>query len=371
MKITRLRIYRVSLAAWPAETRYTTGLARDVPIETNVLRLDTDAGLTGWGESCTAPPYYYPTLSAGTREAIRHAEPLLLGADPREHSAILYRLQHYMRGQKPARSAIDMALWDLVGKAAGLPLVELWGGRVAGSLPVLAMICVADPDTMLASIDSYREQGYRLFQCKIAQGTAQDDVARIRAIMQHMRPDERCWFDVNRAWSVGEALRVMSRVRDLNPLIEQPCETYHECKIVSQRSGLGLMLDESLDGYEAMLQAHADGIMDVATLKFNATGGITQHRFLADLGLKLRLPMRIEDFYGSGLTLAAVTHIAQNLPAEATWGLYDYHLPQAPVVSNPFAVENGCVAVPADCAPGLGAEVDEGVIGQALFDKSL
>lgn len=368
MKITGLKVYRVSLAAWPAETRYTVGLAREVPIETNVLRLDTDAGFVGWGESCTAPPYYYPTLSAGTREAIRHAEPLLLGADPRNVSRIMYDLESYMRGQKPAKAAIDMALWDLAGKAAGLPLVELWGGRVAERMPVLAMICVGDPDSMLASIEDYRRQGYRLFQCKIAQGGADEDVARIRAILQDMRPGESCWFDANRAWRVDQALQVMSRVRDLNPLIEQPCETYHECRIVSQRSGLGLMLDESLDGYEAMLQAYRDGVMDVATLKFNATGGITQHRFLAELGVKLGVPMRIEDFYGSGLTLAAVTHIAQNLPAEATFGLYDYHLPEAPVVSNPFPVEEGYVALPPSCAPGLGVEVDEAVLGEAVIE---
>lgn len=368
MKIKGIRVYRVSLAAWPAETRYTVGLAADVPIETNVLRLDTDRGLVGWGESCTAPPYYYPTLSAATREAIRHAEPILIGADPRCVSAIWHRLGHYLRGHRPAKAAIDMALWDLAGKAAGLPLVDLWGGRVAERLPVLAMVCVAEPEVMLASIADYRDQGYCLFQCKVAQGDAESDVARIRAIVGDMRPGERCWFDANRAWSVAEAVDVMTRVRDLAPLIEQPCETYHECKIVAQRTGLGLMLDESLDGYEAMMQAYRDGIMDVATLKFNATGGITPQRFLAELGVRLRVPMRIEDFYGTGLTLAAVTHIAQNLPAEATWGLYDYHLPEAPVVTNPFPVRDGFVTVPQDCAPGLGVEVDETVLGAPLFE---
>ena len=368
MKITRISVYRVSLAAWPAETRYTVGLAADVPIETNVLRLDTDAGLIGWGESCTAPPYYYPTLSAGTREAIRHAEPVLLGADPRNVSQIMHRLHAYLRGHQPAKSAIDMALWDLAAKAAGLPLVELWGGRVAERLPVLAMICVGTAEAMLASIADYRAQGYRLFQCKVAQGVAEDDVARIRAIMADMRPGERCWFDANRAWSVGQAIEVMAPLRELAPLIEQPCQTYHECRVVSERTGLGLMLDESLDGYQAMLRAHADGVMDVATLKFNATGGISEQRFLAELGRRLRVPMRIEDFYGSGLTLAAVTHIAQSLPEEATWGLYDYHLPEAPVVSNPFPVRDGFVAVPADCAAGLGAEVDEAVLGEAVFE---
>lgn len=370
MKITRLSVYRVSLAAWPAETRYTVGLAREIEIETNVLRLDTDAGVTGWGESCTAPSYYYPTLSSGTRAAIEHAAPLLLGADPRNPRGLMQRLGEYMRGQKPARAAIDMALWDLAGKAAELPLCELWGGRVAERMPVLAMICVASPEEMLNSIAAYRAHGYTRFQCKIAQGSADDDIARIRAISADMRPGERCWFDANRAWSLDQAMQVVPRVRDLSPLLEQPCETYRECKVLSRRTGLGLMLDESIDGYESMLQACRDGVMDVATLKFNATGGLSEHRFLAELGIRLGVPMRIEDFYGTGLTLAAVTQIAQTLPTDACFGLYDYHLAEAPVVTNPFRVRDGFVSVPRDCASGLGAEVDESVLGEALIERT-
>ena len=370
MKITRISVYRVSLAAWPAETRYTVGAAADIPIETNVLRLETDRGLIGWGESCTAPPYYYPTLSAGTREAIRASAPILLGADPRNVRGTMESLGRLMRGQKPAKAAIDMALWDLAGKAADLPLVDLWGGRVAQSLPVLAMVCVADPDAMIESIVDYRRDGYRLFQCKVARGGAAEDIARIGAILGQKQEGERYWFDANRAWRVDQAMEIMTAVRHLAPLIEQPCETYEECRTVSRRTGMGLMLDESIDGMAAMVRAVEDGVMDVATLKFNATGGVSEHRFLADLGVRLRVPMRIEDFYGSGLTLAAVCHIAQTIPEDFVYGLYDYHLPEAPVVRNPFPVGNGRVEVPADCAPGLGVDVDLSVLGEPLIDIS-
>ena len=76
--------------------------------------------------------------------------------------------------------------------------------------------------------------------------------------------------------------------------------------------------------------------------------------------------MRIEDYYGTGLTLAAVTHVAQGLPASATFGLYDYHLPDVPLARNPLTVRNGRVGLPADCGPGLGVEVDEEILGDPL-----
>ncbi len=368
MKVTKLSVYAVSLAAWNVETRYTHGRARDIEIESNVLRLETDTGLIGWGETCTAPSYYYPTLSSAARAAIEHVAPLLLDEDPTNVNGRLGDINAFMRGQRPAKAAIDLALWDLAGKAAGLPLCELWGGRAAPDLPVLAMVSTGTIESMLEQLDNYRDTGYRIFQFKIGLEEPADDVERITRIMQAIRPGERCWFDVNRGWTVEQAMQVMPRVAHLGPLIEQPCETYEECRIVAQRTGLGLMLDESIDSAEALLRAHRDGAIDVAVLKFNATGGPSETRFLARLGVDLGIPMRIEDFFGTGITLAAVTHIAHTLPRWATFGLYDYHLPAVPVVRNPLRVINGTVSVAGDAPPGLGVEIDASVIGSPVFE---
>ncbi len=128
-----------------------------------------------------------------------------------------------------------------------------------------------------------------------------------------------------------------------------------------------LMLDESLDGADAMITAHRDGVMVVATLKFNATGGIEEHRFLTQLGVRLGVPMRIEDVYGTGITLAAVTHIAHTIPRWATFGLYDHHLPSVPVVRNPLPITDGAVSVPPDATPGLGVDIDLDVVGEPVW----
>ena len=370
MKITRLSVYRVVLDAWGVQTRYTKSLRVPMPLETSVLRMDTDAGITGWGETMTAPSYYAPFSPAAARAGIEVIAPALLGADPLAQRRLMEDVRFAMRGHGPTVSAVEMALWDVVGKARGLPLVDLWGGRAVDDMPVLCLVNVAEPEAQVAQIDAFRSDGYGLFQVKIGHGAPEDDVARIEACQAAMRPGERCWFDVNRAWTVQSAMRVLPRVAALGPLIEQPCETYAECRTVAQRCGLTLMLDEVIVDQESLTRAADDGVLAVAVLKLGATGGLSQHRHLAEIALRLGVPCRIEDFYGTGLTLAAVCHLAQGLPASATFGLYDYHLPAVPVVSDPFPVEGGRIRVPDDCGPGLGVTVEETVLGPpvAIYD---
>ena len=368
MKITRLSVYVVRLDAWKVETRYSSAVRIGQHLETSIVRLETDTGLIGWGETLTPPPYYHPTSPESARAAIGLVAPLVVGADPRQNRRIIEEIRFMLRGHEPARSVIDMALWDLAAKARGLPLVDLWGGRVACDLPVLCLVGLGSPEEQVAGIGAYRDEGYRLFQVKVGQGAVADDIDRIRACMAAMRPGERCWFDANRGWNVDRAMQVLLRVRDLCPLIEQPCETYRDCVTVSRRTGMGLMLDEVIHDQDDLYRAVHDGIIDVAVLKLGTTGGISEHRHLAELGLRLGVPMRIEDFYGTGLTLAAVCHLAQGLPERATFGVYDYHLPEVPVVKNPFRVVNGRVRVPEDCAPGLGVEVDLSVLGDPVAE---
>ena len=366
MRIARLSLFSLSLDSWSGESRYGPTQVLPAPVEANVVKLETDQGLSGWGESCTPPPYYLPTLAAGAREGIKHVAPLLVGADPRRPRQIMESVRGAIRGHGPSKAAIDMALWDLWGKLQDAPLVELWGGRVVEDMPVLAMISIGSPDETLERVAAYRAQGYALFQIKIGLGAAEDDIEKISRVMADLRPGERCWFDVNRGWTLDQAMQVLPRVAQLGPLIEQPCETYRECKTLAERFGLGFMLDELIDGQEAMIRAALDGVMDVAVLKMGCTGGLSQHRHLVELGLRLAVPMRIEDFYGTGLTFAAVAHLAQGLPAAATFGLYDYHLPETPLALNPLRVDRGRVSLPADCGPGLGVEVNEAILGAPL-----
>ncbi len=368
MRIEGITLHAIPIHVGMDLTRYVASQKIDPKLETLVVRIDTDTGLIGWGEVCSAPPYYLPELAAGAREGIMHVAPVVLGRDPRQVRAIIADVASALRGHGNAKTALEMALWDLAAKAHHLPLVELWGGPVADSMPVLAVVRIGTQEETAASFDEYRAMGYSRFQIKIASATPQDDIRTIRMVMEMAEPHERVWFDPNRAWLVDDAVRVISAVRDLAPMIENPCESYQECRNVARRTGVPFMLDEVIDGPRRFLEAVRDEVMDVASLKMSAVGGLEQTRVIMCLGTELGVPMRIEDYYGTGILLAAVTHLAHTLPRRLAFGLYDYVSTELPLVRNPLKVERGEIRIPDTPGPGLGVEIDEDLLGRPVAE---
>ncbi|MCP5093229.1 MAG: mandelate racemase/muconate lactonizing enzyme family protein, partial [Gammaproteobacteria bacterium] len=171
----------------------------------------------------------------------------VLGRDPRQVLSVLGDIGAALRGHGNAKTALEMALWDLAAKAHAMPLVDLWGGRVAHSLPVLAVVRIGSRDETLASLETFRAEGYSRFQVKVAAGEAHDDIATIRMVEEMKLQHERIWYDPNRGWSVDDAIRVILAARNLAPMIENPCESYEECRNVARRTGVPFMLDEVID----------------------------------------------------------------------------------------------------------------------------
>ena len=245
-------------------------------------------------------------------------------------------------------------------------MVDLWGGRVAESLPVLAVVRIGSREETRASFEAARARGYSRFQVKVGAGEPHEDIATIRIVEEIALPHERIWYDPNRAWLVDDAIRVIKGTADLAPMIENPCETYEECRTVAQRTGVRIMLDEVLDSPHRFLEAARDQVLDVASLKTSCVGGIEATRQVMGLARILGMPLRIEDYYGTGLLLACVTHMAHTLPRNLVFGLYDFVSDDLPLVRNPLQVVQGNVRLPDDCGPGLGAEINEDILGDPI-----
>lgn len=366
MRIQRLSLFSVPIDVGMELTRYVSSQSINPALDVLVVKLETDTGLVGWGEVASAPPYYLPELSAGAREGIRHIAPVVLGRDPRLIARILGDISAALRGHGNAKTAIEMALWDLAAKAHGLPLVDLWGGRVAESLPVLSVIRIGTREQTLAAFEAERAKGYSRFQIKIGAGEVHEDIQTISMVQEMAMPHERIWYDPNRAWLVDDAIRVINAVRHLSPMIENPCETYEECRNVARRTNVPIMLDEVIDSPLRFNEAVLDCVLDVASLKTSCIGGIEATRQAMGLAKIHGVPVRIEDYYGTGILLACVTHMAHTLPRNLVFGLYDYVSDDLPLVHNPLPVRNGEIRLPDDCSAGLGVEVNESLLGQPV-----
>lgn len=365
MRIQRITLYSVPIDVGMELTRYVTSQSINPALDVLVVKLETDNGLVGWGEVASAPPYYLPELSAGGREGICYVAPVVLGRDPRHTARILADISGALRGHGNSKTALEMALWDLAAKAHGLPLVDLWGGKVAESVPLLSVIRIGTREQSIAAFEAERAKGYSRFQIKVGAGEPHEDIATIRTVQGMGKPHERLWYDPNRAWLVDDAVRVISAVRDLSPMIENPCETYEECRAVAQRTGVPIMLDEVIDSPRRFVEAVQDNVLDVASLKTSCIGGIEATRQAMGLAKVFGVPVRIEDYYGTGILLACVTHMAHTLPRNLVFGLYDYVSDDLPLVKNPLPVVGGEIRLPENGAPGLGVEINEALLGDA------
>ena len=127
-----------------------------------------------------------------------------------------------LKGHPYVKSAIDMACWDILGQAAGLPVCTLLGGRYGDDFVLYRAISQEAPDDMAARVAGYRAEGYRRFQLKVG-GDPVTDIARIRAVAAVLEPGDRLVADANTGWLMHDAARVVRALRDVDVYIEQPC----------------------------------------------------------------------------------------------------------------------------------------------------
>jgi L-alanine-DL-glutamate epimerase-like enolase superfamily enzyme len=365
VRITRIRAYRVELPLREGSYRWSGGKSISV-FDSTLVEVETDAGLVGWGEVCPLGPFYLPAYAAGARAGIAELGPHLLGEDPRELGRLNRRMDLALKGHPYVKSAIDIACWDLLGQAAGLPVSTLLGGRDGKAVDLYRAISQEPPDRMAARVAEYRAQGYRRFQLKVG-GDPDEDVARIRAAAAELHPGDVLVADANTGWLPHQALRVVRAVRDVDVYIEQPCLSYEECLAIRRRTDHPFVLDETIDSLETLLRAHADGAMDVINLKIGKVGGLTRARQIRDLCVALGIAMTIEDSWGGDVTTAAIAHLAHSTPEPFRFSATDFnsYVTVSTAEGAPRRAEGRMVA---STAPGLGVLPRREVLGAPLVD---
>src|SRR5262245_53439117 len=166
MKITRILAYRVELPLHEGSYQWSGGKSVSV-FESTIVAVETDAGLTGYGEVCPLGPFYLPAYAAGARTGIAELGPHLLGEDPRQLGKMNRRMDAALQGHPYVKSAIDMACWDILGKVTKQPACILMGGRFGDDVGLYRAISQEAPDQMASRVAGYRAEGYRRFQLKV------------------------------------------------------------------------------------------------------------------------------------------------------------------------------------------------------------
>lgn len=364
MKISRIRVYQVDLPLHEQTYKWSGGKSVSV-FDSTIVAVDTDEGLTGWGECCPLGPVYLPSYAAGVRAGLSELAPQLLGENPLETSKLNRRMDTLLKGHPYVKSPIDMACWDLLGQHARLPCCELLGGRYGDSFHLYRAISQQDPEAMAANVAAYRAEGYQRFQLKVG-GDPDTDIERIRAVRSILQPRDKLIADANTGWTQHEAIRVVRAVRDIDVYIEQPCATYEECLAVRRATDHPFVLDENVDGIEMLVRGKADLAMDVVNLKIAKFGGLTRLRLARDLCVSLGIAMTVEDTWGGDIVTAAISHLAHSTPPEFLFTSTDFNsYVTVSIAEGAPRKANGRLAAP--LTPGLGVTPRMDVLGKPVL----
>ncbi|HEV8390883.1 MAG TPA: mandelate racemase/muconate lactonizing enzyme family protein [Dongiaceae bacterium] len=364
MRITRITAYRQDQPF--RDGAYTCSGGRTaLGFDSTIVRIDTDAGLVGWGEMAPLGAFYDPSFAAGARAALAELAPALVGEDPLQANAINRRMDHVLKGHPYAKSAIDMACWDLAGKNAEQPLAELLGGRFGETVALYRSVPQAEPARMAEQARRYVEAGYKRIQVKVGLDP-DEDIERMQAVSKALSRDIVLFADANGGWNTHQVRRFLRGTRTLDYYLEQPCASYEECLAIRGDCDRPLILDESIDSLPVLMRACADRLADGITIKLARVGGITRARLIRDSAVEMGLAVTVEDTGGAEIDTAAMAHMSLSTPESARLHTVDFH--NWVTVSNASgmpACRDGKMAAPT--APGLGVIPLEGKFSTPVY----
>ncbi|MBS1726708.1 MAG: mandelate racemase/muconate lactonizing enzyme family protein [Armatimonadetes bacterium] len=365
MSIVAIRAYQVDLHLFEGSYNWSGGKSVSV-FDSTIVEVETSEGITGWGEVCPLGPFYLPAYADGVRAGIKELGPHLIGYDACEIGVLNARMDAALQGHPYVKSGIDMACWDILGKAAGMPVCKLLGGQSGEEITLYRAISQESPEAMAGKVAKYRAEGYRRFQLKVG-GDPDVDIERIKAVSAKLESGDRLVADANTGWTLHEAMRVALAVRDIDVYIEQPCRTYEECLSVRRHTNHPFVLDENIDSLEMLLRAQRDLAMDVVNIKISKLGGITKARQVRDMCVSLGIAMTIEDSWGGDIVTAAIAHLAHSTPEPIRFTSTDFNsYVTVSIASGAPQRVNGKMKAPS--SPGLGIEPRREVIGDPVLE---
>ena len=361
MKITRITVYRIDL---PLEHPYwlSGGRLKFECLDATLVKIDTDEGLTGWGEGTPWGHTYVPAHGPGIRAGVETMAPFLLGLDPRRILDVERAMDLALPGHLYAKAPIDMACWDIAAQAAGLPIADLMGGGSRTPRPIASSVGAKSVEDTRQVMQRYRDRGYIAHSVKIG-GDVARDIARIRDVEAHRGENEIILYDVNRGWTRQQAVQVMRATEDLCVTFEQPCDTLDDIAAIRPLHSAPVSVDETLVTLQDATRIARDGLAEVFGIKLNRVGGLTRAARMRNIALAHGIDMFVMATGGSVLADTEALHLAATIPdanVRAVWACQDMITVDIAGGRGPRAGD-GHLHLPE--GPGLGVQPDDTRLG--------
>jgi len=355
LKITKVEVYALSV---PLKEPFTISLGTMTAAENVLVRIHTDGGLVGVGE-CS--PFIF--IDGQTQKMVfnlaRDVAKVLVGKDALAVDARLAEIERAAPGNSTMKSAYDLALFDLLGKAAGLPLWVLLGGGGQQDLHTDLTISINTPEVMARKARELLAQGFTKVKTKVGRAT-ELDVAAIRAIREAVGPSVPIQVDANQGWDVPTALRTLEALAQYDVMYcEEPIRRgdLDGLRYVREHSPIPIMADESVFDHKDAFRIAALGAADYFNIKLSKSGGIANALRITAIADAAAMKCQVGCMQETRLALTALAHVAA---AKSCIIFYDldsalFHA-EDPVVGGLVYGERGSVKLPD--GPGIGADVD-------------
>lgn len=328
-----------------------------------LVKVITDDGIVGIGEA-TLDPLWSGESQGMAKVAIDEIlAPWIVGQDPLDIQVVLARMDRVLRGNPFTKAAIDMALYDILGKATGLPLYRLLGGKVRERVRLKCSVSAADAEQAAEMAEHFASLGIQMLKIKVGTN-ADDDVRRVAAVRRAVGNEIILGVDANGGWTVTEAISILRRMEPFGlAFAEQPVPAgnVHWMAAVRRAVPMPIVADESVftaSDAVALVQHEAADVFNIYPGK---NGGISGARRIASIAESAGCKCLVGSNLELGVATAAMAHFAcATLPVDSEAFGADiigplYH--EQDVIADALGYQNGYLCPPEE--PGLGVQLDE------------
>lgn len=366
MRIERLTVHQYDI---PLEEPFVTALKPIPELERVLVEVETDEGTTGWGEG--APAYEVTGETQRSTAAVIEdvLGPLVVGENPLDVERVVGDMRALVDGSPAAHAAIEIALQDVRGKAAEMPLYRLLGGNAeAPVIDVPKVLSIKEPAEMAADAADAVSEGYRQIKIKVG-GDPETDVERVRGIAEAVPASVSLKADANQGWGDAKtSLRALRGIAEYIDVIEQPVDKENAADLMALRDrvDVAVMPDESVETASDCIDLLKRGAGDIYNIKLMKTGGVGEAVRLNAVAAADGRPTQLGSMVEGGVGTAAGVHFVLAFENVIWNEMVGPFMTTANVTDLDFEVPEIRVD-----GPGLGVEVDRDALADLRTDRTV
>ncbi|MGM8363904.1 mandelate racemase/muconate lactonizing enzyme family protein [Virgibacillus sp. W0181] len=357
MKIIKVEVFGIKL---DLKKPFIVSYDRYDDMPTIITRIETEDGTVGWGEAVPDQHVTSETWESTFQILKNELAVLVMGENPFNINSIHQKMNEKILDAPSAKAAIDIALYDLMGKLSNQPVYRLIGGRSHKELQIPQVISILSPEKMAEEAEQIVSEGYHHIKIKV--GTdAETDIKRIRAVREAIPAEAKLRVDANQGWKTAEAIYVINQTRDCNVgWYEQPVKANDHLSLAEIRkaTNVNIMADEGIHGPHELLNIIQLRAADMVNIKLMKTGGIYPALALANLAEAAGMPCQFGSMVESAIGTMAGAHLSLSQTIIESNEMVGPLMFSEDVAETKYI--NGTLEI--TDTPGLGIKVNESMI---------